>query len=111
MHQELKGPFVTALRSGEYPQTYGALCEGGKFCAGGVLCELAVEAGVATRSVLTSGTVQYTADGERSVAFVPDGVLKWAGMPAYQMRMLMDMNDQERASFEVIADVVEGWVV
>lgn len=46
MDQTIKADWVKALRSGEYEQGSGSLNKAGKFCCLGVLCDLAVKAGV-----------------------------------------------------------------
>ena len=42
MVPEIKKRLIVALRSGDYKQTRGALCEDGGYCCLGVLCELAM---------------------------------------------------------------------
>jgi hypothetical protein len=46
MNEEAKRLWVAALRSGKYDQTTGALRDGVGYCCLGVLCEVAIEAGV-----------------------------------------------------------------
>jgi len=46
MKLEVKKLWIEALRSGKYEQGRGALNKDGKFCCLGVLCDLAVKAGV-----------------------------------------------------------------
>jgi hypothetical protein len=40
MNQEIKARWVSALRSGKYEQGQHYLCEEGKFCCLGVLCDI-----------------------------------------------------------------------
>jgi hypothetical protein len=86
MHQDVKAKWVAALRSGKYEQGQYALNtdgENGKFCCLGVLCELAVEEGVVTRTQpWIDGEVinrkDYEYDHESGA--LPRAVREWAGL-------------------------------
>lgn len=82
MNPERKAEWIAALRSGNYEQGSDYLARRGndgnmKYCCLGVLCDLAVKAGVEVEVVDSMGTVQY--DGQISVT--PDSVAQWAGLP------------------------------
>src|SRR5689334_11788613 len=81
MNKEVKDQWVAALRSGEYEQGKGTLQEDGKFCCLGVLCELAVKAGVTTSEPREGGsTVIYGGADDPNTAYPPAAVIKWAEM-------------------------------
>jgi hypothetical protein len=91
MNPEIKAEWTRRLRSGEVRQAKSTLRrqypDGSVgYCCLGVLCEMAVEAGVAERSdSATSMTSLYRgAGGDRfgSVAALPVDVMKWAGLKA-----------------------------
>lgn len=128
MNQDVKALWLTALRSGKYKQATGSLqTSDNKFCCLGVLCELAVEAGVIERKQ-SSPEYAYRykplprEDG-MSVYGSSTGlfreVMDWAGIEtaaaSYETsvepndidRNLVGLNDGLRHSFEQIADVVE----
>lgn len=105
MLNDIAKEWVKALRSGEYTQGRSCLRRADNFCCLGVLCDLAVEAGVIPApEKSSSGPICYTYDG---MAGAPSGkVMTWAGL--YNPVALMDLNDKEKASFEVIADFIES---
>ena len=49
MDRQIAMDWADLLESGKYPQGEGALCANGKFCCLGVLSEMAVKAGIATK--------------------------------------------------------------
>ena len=137
MNQEIKAQWVQALRSGEYEQGKSALhiiSGDGKhtYCCLGVLCELAVKAGVAEvistepknykfKDSLVPGDslVRYGSrvDIERSgnwseTAILPESVMRWAGLrDEHGWTMpngdsLACLNDAG-VGFDVIADLIE----
>lgn len=149
MRNKIRNRWVAALRSGDYVQGVGRLTtpaehdEVGRYarteryehCCLGVLCELAVQDGIAERFVhwddVTGATVGYRAVGSDSWAesgwkFPPDVVVHWAGLtgdgnPVVQLASrpalvasvgaearLAALNDIHGASFDVIADLVEA---
>jgi hypothetical protein len=137
MNQEVKAQWVQALRSSEYEQGKGALhiiSGDGKhrYCCLGVLCELAVKAGVAevisnqpqnykfTDSVFPGDSlVRYGSrvDIEKSsnwsqVAILPESVMRWAGLgdkhgwTRPNGDSLAGLNDAG-VGFDVIADLIK----
>lgn len=134
MNPEVKTQWLEALRSGEFQQGTGALCEGGKYCCLGVLSELAVRAGV------VRGYDGGTQDGapRRAYGLDEDGadldypsweVVRWAGLASRTPKVeaawdendwdpeiddlrvlsigLDELNDDRLWSFGEIADVIE----
>lgn len=145
-NQDVIRRWVDALRSGKYKQGEGALVtvefpeDGGErkeyHCCLGVLCELAAEAGVATRSESSvkahggwvtfngetgmpdykvmewAGVSQWMVDSpepQRGQQIIPDcdcGVCK--NIPVGRQRSgLSALNDNHGTPFNVIADLVE----
>lgn len=90
MNPEIKQRWLTALRSGKYKQGIGRLKtrqDAGpvRHCCLGVLCDLAVEAGVVGNTLrlrMINGaeelTWRYGEEGE--VNYLPPEVEKWAGL-------------------------------
>lgn len=129
MNKDVQVAWEAALRSGDYAQGAGALCwlrhDGPPlYCCLGVLCELAVDAGVAERVDL-GGQRGYRAAGSDDPAqpnYLPAAVQAWSGL-TYNPRAVdggnnaslpagtayaatfADLNDAHR-SFAEIADLV-----
>jgi len=120
MNADVKAHWTAALRSGRYPQAVGALRrenEEAGFCCLGVLCELAVTAGVIPPPrIWLDGTYAY-AD---SCHLLPFAVVKWAGLgsddPSIQgapaslagdWLSLAEANDNG-VPFSGIADIIEA---
>lgn len=85
MNQAVKADWIKALRSGEYEQGRQALAQrdvvAGKeiirYCCLGVLCDLAVKAGLPLNTSSTDlGAIEYNGHG----AYLPDPVAEWAGI-------------------------------
>lgn len=130
MNPEIKKLWVEALRSGEYTQSMGALCNlknvGTEsrdeyavkgYCCLGVLTDLAVKAGVVDweqpeDGLPLQGVRQTVEPGLEIVAtaLLPTKVADWAGLeqanPLVRGESLAGLNDSG-ASFERIADVIE----
>jgi hypothetical protein len=121
MKKQVKEQWVAALRSREYRQGQGALHvvsdEGDRFCCLGVLCDLAVKAGVEVRLgsgvIILDGirynTVRYDNEG----AYPPVSVQEWSDLERRErvvsreaMTRLASLNDSGR-TFEEIADYIE----
>ncbi len=118
MNPEVKQMWVAALRSGEYEQgTLRLRSHDDKYCCLGVLCDLAVKAGVDIRILSQGG--EYTYDGD--AVSLPDVVQEWAGLSdndndtpqdpmieteLYGSRQLSQLNDNKH-SFEEIADLID----
>ena len=112
MNPEIKKMWVEALRSGEYKQTTGALRQLDMdsalpcYCCLGVLCDLAVKAGVTNPFY------------ENHTACLPTSVYKWAGLDTPDPEVplgsdkigtpLTRLNDELRMDFKTIADHIEA---
>lgn len=132
MKLEIRDRWVAALRSGDYPQTTGALQRTRPatidsdvahpgFCCLGVLCELAVEAGVIKRAddrglelLGQAGYLSADRDGKvyPETALLPKEVVEWAGLDGIygfgrnSGTGLTELNDNG-VSFAAIADIIE----
>lgn len=111
MKQDIKQAWVNALRSGDYEQGRGALRQGDTYCCLGVLCDLAVKAGVIKQ---TEGPYDYvygpTPYGS-AAAFLPDTVIDWAGLDSHNPVItygedLAALND-DGCSFLQIATLID----
>ncbi len=131
MNPEIKERWITALRSDEYRQTTNYLNRNGGYCCLGVLCEIAVEDGVVTKSFYDPDEtiVMYSDpnDGyDKTTKVLPDAVAQWAGFgltdnPEVEIFVdlhdssgerlrkisLAELNDRAGFNFHQIADVIE----
>ena len=115
MKTEVKIQWLTALRSGEYAQGAMRLRRADNtFCCLGVLCDLAVKAGVieGPTQEFAGGSYMYGAAGNS--AFLPNEVGDWSGVDRFGQTSgveeffdVVQMND-DGATFEAIADVIEA---
>ena len=122
MRKDIKDEWVRRLRSGDYEQGTDYLRFGDKYCCLGVLCDMAVEAGVIEE---TYGSLEKVSSfgrdvGDRQTQRLPISVAQWSGLmgtPAvtqecaeirvYAGNMdLMEFNDNG-TSFEEIATAIE----
>jgi hypothetical protein len=128
VNREVRDVWVAALRSGRYAQLRGALAfvdpdvvdEAGDdhrasvgYCCLGVLCQLAVDAGVPVEVTTTPlGSRRY--DGELN--YLPAAVRRWADLSSPNPRVtvglddewsLADLNDDGTSSFDDIAHLIE----
>jgi hypothetical protein len=81
MNAEIRTQWTAALRSGEYQQGRGQLRRGAECCCLGVLCELAVKAGIIPEGDSATsflGDVEYGA--EANDLHLPAEVMEWAGI-------------------------------
>lgn len=126
MNPEIKAKWLAALRSGEYKQGRNRLRTNvpgaPQYCCLGVLCELAVEAGVVDRTdpeLPVSGLARvgyYGRAEDISHVLPPASVVKWAGLaqddgafrPSDRSApvTLASLNDRGE-TFEYIARVIE----
>lgn len=127
MRADVKAQWVTALRSGEYRQGKHVLhnVNADTYCCLGVLCDLAVKAGV-----LSGGRQEYNsaADGDIEVygangdrhdkggVTLPIEVIEWAGVIDDNPNVdtdedgdgsLAGLNDEYNYTFAQLADLIE----
>lgn len=118
MDPEAKRLWVEALRSGEYKQGVGALNRGDSYCCLGVLCEVAIKAGLPVQVTRGGGCESKACQScpekkwyDKKAGRLPDSVVKWAGLvdadPYVAGRDLSAWNDEERAPFGKIADLID----
>jgi len=126
MTNEQVKQWTDALRSGEYKQGKGALCNVNGFCCLGVLCDLH---GLSYKKFSAINTLTYfhKSKSKASIDFLPldfanELSLNNRGNPTdflktYNLglaphltgRSLSELNDEEGVTFEEIADVIEAW--
>lgn len=126
MNPEIKAQWVEALRSGEYLQGSSHLAREDRHgvvhhCCLGVLSELAVKAGVATKETgdpgdKHDGVITFIdAERKRGTALLTTGVVNWAGLDVISpivatenghWQHLTGLNDT-RVPFTTIADLIE----
>jgi hypothetical protein len=119
MNKRIKAQWIKALRSGDYVQGRGALrSEDNRYCCLGVLCELAVSAGVLSEAdtSLDTGCYSYPLpDGSRETGTLPRPVQWWSGVESSTGRFifapgeaaaLSQLNDGG-CTFGQIADTIE----
>lgn len=89
MKRAAKEEWIKRLRSGEYAQGRSALRSSDGYCCLGILCEVAVDAGVAdrfARGEASDGYVYGPRDDDpnyypqRSPYYLPTVVVDWAGL-------------------------------
>lgn len=76
MKPEIKEKWLTALKSGKYIQGTKKLSNHGKHCCLGVLCELAVEAGIISKEVNLEEPIRFGT----SCNYLSDEVMSWSGL-------------------------------
>lgn len=119
MKHEIAERWVAALRSGQYKQTKSVLYDGAGFCCLGVLCELAVSAGIAELVRGPEGEwegyeYRYGVLGDLDFETLPEVVRTWAGIASNDgvfgdsdFDNLTHLNDSQGYDFNQIADVIE----
>ena len=106
MNKSVKNKWLKALRSGEYTQGHFRLVTNDdKFCCLGVLCDLAVRAGITEWEKSKTGWCV-----DKNVSYLPNSVMNWSGLerdPVSDGSALSDLNDSYFLSFANIADIIE----
>lgn len=130
LRPEVREKWVSALRSGEYPQTTGRLHDEDGYCCLGVLCEVAIKEGVSiAKGPRYDGRVFYddkedlpphsvaewaTTGGDPDPTWALD--VEWASLPGetpeYGVHQsdwveLTELNDSAHLTFEQIAYLIE----
>lgn len=114
MKHNIMEAWVEALRSGKYIQGQGRLAEGNKHCCLGVLCELAVDAGVIKKRQPDDAGIVY---GLHSIISLPASVMEWAGVhsthglltPANGSPIILSNENDEGKDFGEIANLIEHY--
>lgn len=126
MNVTIKSEWVKALRSGNYSQCSNALRDDrGCFCALGVLCDLAVKAGIATWQASTDSDkpdkyIVVSVDGDvpdPGDHLLPKFVQQWAGIKDCDPTMhiedtiapytVSELNDRLHWDFNDIAEQID----
>lgn len=121
MNPEIKQLWVDALRSGDYEQGKGALVMGNKYCCLGVLCDLAIKAGVPIThiknvSLPPQGGDQFSDEnGPTVVGLLPELVVKWAHLDSCDPQVVngscasrLSLVNDDGFDFNTIADLIES---
>jgi len=124
MNPEIKAQWIADLRSENFAQGQGLLRTGDQYCCLGVLCELAVEAGVISAQENGDGMFKYGIFSDdfnvsdTSLVSLPDAVCRWAEIydPDPMVPVEVDGNvrneylatlNDSNYSFGEIADLIE----
>lgn len=108
MNPEIKAAWVAALRSGEYKQGRGQLRNtDDEYCCLGVLCDLAVKAGV-TEWVFSLESTSYGCGAYEATVVPPPEVREWDEHSGLSEKGLIFANDEEGMTFDQIADLIEA---
>lgn len=95
MNKQNVRKWVEALRSGNFKQATGQLCNDGAYCCLGVACTIA----------------NVSINGEHFNSVLPDAVMEWLGVedsdPEIGERRATQWNDSEAKTFPEIADLIE----
>lgn len=119
MNPEPKRLWVEALRSGKFKQGKSALkqrCGDGEpeYCCLGVLCEVAIRAGVNVRVREADGSESFLSTYDGQSGYLPRAVSDWAGLQGYCPVLGEDTathyNDAEGKTFGEIADLIEQYL-
>jgi len=98
MNPTVKLKLIKALKSGKYRQTKCQLRNRDRFCVLGVLCNLHAQA----HPDIASAQKNKNSYMGSSVT-LPDKVRKWAGMSAYEVSILVNLNDLHKFTFSQIS--------
>lgn len=114
MKHEIRDDWTAALRSGEYKQGQGVLRTiGNEYCCLGVLCDLAVKAGIIDAPISNDVEYRYGQHGNRCV--LPPEVQAWAKIDSeaggYHQENTFGCSlagdDDTGHSFAEIADIID----
>lgn len=114
MNEEIKGRWLDALLSGEYPKTEEFLRNDEGYCAYGVLCEMAAEDGAVERW-RSPGQLAWRYGADGSTNFPPTEVLEWAGLTwagiedPSEKKNLFSINDRPESTFDDAARFIKDF--
>jgi len=112
--------WVKALRSGDYEQIDGALRINEKYCCLGVACDIALKSGDLTDDYRWETSDRFGTEEDFYSTALPSVVVDWLGLKANQHDPMLvsengeeahsasNWNDGQQASFNDIADMIEG---
>lgn len=115
MDPEKKALWCAALRSGKYPQSYGALRNASGYCCMGVLSAISpFEEKQNSSGYSYWGDYGAAYESIPEVAVLSKNVKEWAGLdschPAINGVTLGRLNDVETLTFPEIADLIEEYL-
>lgn len=109
--------WIEMLRSGEYPQIIGylvgiALVPGKRNNLEYCYCVQGVGYLAAGYEIDTSDKELRLVNPKNKLCALNGGasLMKFSGLSAIQLSILMGLNDKENKSFKELADVIEGWI-
>lgn len=125
MNKEVKEKWINALRSGEYEQTRMSLCNDGKFCCLGVLCDIYAK----EKNISWEESNSVCFKGEKKIlgesTLLPIEVMEYSGIDKSKslffcgnsFNILVDLDDigngtlselnDSGYTFKQIADIIE----
>ena len=116
MNPEIRAQWCAALRSGDYQQTKRALRHNDSYCCLGVLCDLAVKAGIIEDAKPMPMGIASDAPGrmgyDGTSHYLPERVQTWAALASNDPEVGADLslaiaNDWGQ-TFAEIADLIDG---
>lgn len=114
MKEEIRDEWARRLESGDYEQGRAALRVRDEYCCLGVLCEMAVEAGVVKRYRDAAGYYGYMSNDmlEPEAYLLPRNVAAWAGLddtnPASGSVSTLSAYNDSGTSFTEIARIIRA---
>jgi hypothetical protein len=98
VNAEVKARWISALRSGEFPQSTGSLRNTDGLCCLGVLCEIAEQDQVIIRREPRPGYSRFVYlskvdDGNEETTVLPNAVVDWSGVEGYNPVFAIDTAD------------------
>lgn len=107
MNPEVKALWITALRGGDYIQGHGKLAyrsEGEmKYCCLGVLCDLALKAGIVEQ---TGHGISGVLSFDHEISILPEVVAQWAGTEGVNPTVFVQ--DEKEYTLAELNDGVES---
>ena len=116
MNERIKQKWIKRLRSDKYEQGEGKLKSNDKYCCLGVLCEIAVEEGIAEwREYNNKNYIISSIDTNISDTSLTRQLRGWAGIEVDDGLMLIAHNDktfdlEPGFSFNEIAQLIEDYL-
>lgn len=121
MKQEIKDLWIHALESGQYAKTVYVLHDASNnaYCANGVLCDLAYDAGVVVRRRLPDPWVEdreiYAYGEDEAIGTLPVEVREWAGLDACDPELgngdtISEVNDDTDTDFADMAVLIKEYL-
>jgi hypothetical protein len=114
MKQNIKDKWISALRSGDYKQTFGRLRKDDCFCVMGVLCDVVYKENVLDISWKAVGGIYYIDNNDTMISQKISNFVGLSIRPVIineyhikRINSLTRMNDRYNYSFNELADIIE----